>query len=103
MALLLPYWTYRYAGGVDNAVFVSASLLGLGLMVTALTRIACDEARQDVATLILGLATLLSPLVLGFTDVSGAKGMHTFVGLIVVLLTGLRMAASYLSSSGEAD
>src|SRR3712207_6891783 len=83
LALLLIYWTRHYAGGgIDTPAVVSAGLLGFGLFVTALARVARDPAIQDVVVLALGGAALLAPLALGFADVSGAKGMHVKVGQI---------------------
>jgi hypothetical protein len=103
LALLLVYWTYRYAGGgVDTPALVSAGLIGFGLIVTAFARVAPDLERQDVAILFLGGAALVAPFVLGFADVSGAKGMHAKVGLVVLFVTGVRMAGRYLTPPGKA-
>jgi hypothetical protein len=97
LACLLIYWTHRYAGGgIDPLAVVSGSLIGFGFLVTAFARVGADPAGQDVAVLVLGLGALLSPFLLGFADVSGAKGMHVKVGLVLLFTAVLGMAARYL-------
>jgi hypothetical protein len=55
--------------------------------------------KQDIAACWLGLAAILSPLILGFTDTAGAQQIHVFAGMVVILVTGIRMGVRYLDQS----
>ncbi len=90
LAVLLIVWTFAPGGQTALAGMWSASLIGLGILVTVLTTIA--GSRQDAANLVLGLLALAAPVVFGFTDVANPAGAHAFVGLSVAVISLLQMA-----------
>ncbi len=90
LAVLLILWTFWPGGPTAIAAMWSAGLIGLGIVVTALTTVA--GSRQDAANLVFGLLALAAPVVFGFTDVANPAGAHVFVGLSVAVLSLLQMA-----------
>jgi hypothetical protein len=102
VAVLLVYWSFRYAGGgADPLALVSAGVLGLALVALAGLRTGLDEGRQDAMVAALGFVAVFSPLLLGFTDVAGAKKVHVFAGIVVMTLTGLKLGVRFLDQRGE--
>nr|AGS49896.1 hypothetical protein [uncultured bacterium esnapd21] len=101
-AVLLAYWTFQYARGVEAMALAIAWVLGAGFIILALGKFASDENRQDLAACALGVAAILSPLILGFTDAAGAQQIHVFAGIIVMLVTAVRMGVRYLDQHEKA-
>lgn len=101
LALMLAYWGHHHAVGYDPLAVASAWAFAAAFIVTALVRLTPRTLTQDVGTLALALAALAAPFALGFTDIAGAKAPHVKIGIVVAILTGLRMAVEGQKSHAD--
>lgn len=102
LALMLAYWAYRYAGGLDALAVASAWTFAAAFIATALVRLTSRPERLDVATLALGIGALLAPFLLGFADIAGAKAPHLKLGIVAVVFAVLHMATRF-SAGGRPE
>ncbi|MBO1905455.1 SPW repeat protein [Microvirga sp. 3-52] len=82
--LVASPWMYRYS---DHAVAMWTSVvIGVLLGAVILTRSASAGDWPRLASLALGLCALLTPWLLGFSDVRNAAGLQVTAGIVVIML-----------------
>ncbi|MGO9391474.1 SPW repeat protein [Rhodoblastus sp.] len=84
--LFLSPWALGYAN--TEMAARTAWIGGIVIAILALAAIVNFAEWEEWLTLLMGAAVLVSPYLLGFSDVRNAVAAHNVIGLLVVLASG---------------
>src|SRR5262249_31129491 len=86
--LFVSPWVLGFPAGVAS---VNAMIAGLVIGVIAIGALVSFAQWEEWVTLVLGLWSLISPWILGFSDATGATWVHVIIGLAVAILAGVEL------------
>jgi hypothetical protein len=89
VALALSPWYLGYAS--ESQAAWNAWLAGAAIALIAVAAILAYNQYEEWANLALGLWTILSPWLLGFSALSSATVLHVVVGIVVAVLAAGRL------------
>ncbi|HZQ61455.1 MAG TPA: SPW repeat protein [Casimicrobiaceae bacterium] len=89
--LFLSTWIMGYADAGSAAAW-NAWILGVGVFVFAAIAVSMPKVWEEVINVLLGIWLIISPWVLGFTDMRRVETNTVIVGIIVLALAAWAMA-----------
>jgi len=93
--VLLCPWVLKLAG-VAGAAAWGTALVGAALMLLVAPQLLAPKAWEEVTTAVLGLALVVAPWMLDFSNRTGPACSAVIAGILMVMLGGWRFAGDRL-------